>query len=1038
MKKFLLLSLVCITSLFAKAQKSASTNAPSIRYAYDSVLYENLKYRLVGPFRGGRSAAVCGDFKRKNVFYFGATGGGVWKTQDGGSNWKNISDKYFGGSIGSVAIAPSDATILYVGTGENTLRGNVSEGNGMWKTEDGGRTWKNIGLKDSRHITRIVIHPKNPDIVWAACTGHLFGPSQERGVYKTTDGGKTWRRVLFSNENAGAIDLIADPTNPSILYASTWRVRRTPYSLESGGEGSSLWKSIDGGENWKVISRNKGLPKDTIGIIGITVSPSNPDKLYAIIESRTGGVFASADGGETWTKTSESSEVRQRSWYFSKIFCDPKNENTVYICNVGFHRSKDGGKTFTQINTPHGDHHDFWIDPEDSQRMIVADDGGAQISFDGGNYWSTYHNQPTAQFYRVSTDTHFPYRILGAQQDNSTVRIMSRTYAGSITENDWSSTAGFESGFVVANPLNPDIVYGGNYGGYISRLDHKTGENRTVSVWPESPIGSGADVLKYRFQWNFPIFFSPHNPKRIYACGNVLFKSENEGASWEAISPDLTTNDKSKQAASGGIITKDNTSVEYYCTLFAAAESPLEKDLLWVGSDDGLVNVSKDGGQHWENVTPKGIPAWMMWNSIEIDPYKKGAAYLVGTRYKLDDYTPYLFKTEDYGKSWKKITNGIASNHFTRVLIADNVRSGLLYCGTEFGMYISFDDGASWKSFQQNLPLVPITDLTLKENDLVVATQGRSFWVLDDLSALQQMSTTITSKNIFAFTPRSVYRTDGYVNANPGNAGINPPAGLVLDYFLKDFSDTAFLKIALYDKESKLIRSFNTKADKEEKLEAKKGMNRFVWDLYYPPAEKIEDMILWSGSVGGPKAAPGNYTAVIKSRNDSVRINFTVVADPNYKISQSEYEAQFKFLLKTRDKFSETQKGIKQIREFRQQINELSARLAKDSTLKEVKSTGDSIVKKLTRIEETLYQTKVKSGQDVLNYPIRLNDKLSAVYDAANSGYMAPSKQVQEVYEVLASQIDAELAKLKVIKETDVKKLNAFLKEKDVPFIYLK
>ena len=1038
MKKLLTLALVIFTTFAGFTQKPVTLPLTGNKFTYDSVLYENLKYRQIGPFRGGRSAAVAGDLKYKNVFYFGATGGGVWKTQDGGSNWKNISDKFFGGSIGCISIAPSDATLIYVGTGENTMRGNVSEGNGMWKTEDGGRTWKNVGLKDSRHITRIVIHPKNPDIVWVACTGHLFGPSTERGVYKTNDGGKTWRRVLFSNEYAGAIDLIADPSNPAIFYASTWRVRRTPYSLESGGDGSALWKSIDGGENWKNISKNKGLPKDTIGIIGITVSPSNPDKLYAIVESRTGGVFSSTDAGETWTKTTDNSEVRQRSWYFNKIFCDPKNENTLYVCNVGFHRSRDGGKTFTQINTPHGDHHDLWIDPEDGQRMIVADDGGAQISFDGGANWSTYRNQPTAQFYRVSTDTHFPYRILGAQQDNSTVRIMSRTYGGAITENDWSSTAGFESGFVVADPLNPDVVYGGNYGGYLSRMDHKTGENRTISVWPESPIGSGADVLKYRFQWNFPIFFSPHNPKRIYACGNVLFKSDNEGQSWDAISADLTTNDKSKQAASGGIITKDNTSVEYYCTIFAAAESPLEKDLLWVGSDDGLVNVSKDGGQHWENVTPKGILPSMMWNTIEVNPFKKGSIYLVGTRYKLDDDTPYIFITEDYGKTWKKITNGITPNHFTRVVRADKKRSGLLYCGTESGMYLSFDDGQIWKPFQQNLPIVPITDLTIKENDLVVATQGRAFWVLDDVSALQQMNTEITKKNIFAFAPREVYRTEGYVNANAINAGANPPNGLVLDYFLKDYSDTALIQIKLYDKNNKHIRSFNTKADKEEKLDAKKGMNRFVWNLYYPVAEKIEDMILWSGSVGGPKAAPGNYKAVVKSRTDSVSVNFTVVADPNYKIAQSDYDEQFNFLIKTRDKFSETQKGIKQIKELRQQLNALSARLPKDSTVKEIKNAMDSMQKKITHIEETLFQTKAKSGQDVLNYPIRLNDKLSAVFDAANSGYMAPSKQVKEVYEVLAAQIDAELQKLKTMKETDVKNFNALLKQKDVPVIYMK
>ena len=567
------------------------------------------------------------------------------------------------------------------------MRGNVSEGlNGIWRSDDGGRTWKNIGLKEGRHIIRIVIHPRDPNTVWVAATGHLFGPNTERGVFKTTDGGKTWKKVLYVNDLTACSDLVMEPGNASVLYAGMWRVIRTPYSMESGGEGSSIWKSMDGGETWTNISTKKGLPKGIWGIVGIAVAPSNSDKIYAIIENKDGGVFVSNDAGETWTQTSSDNNVRQRAWYYSKIFVDPKNENLVYCPNVNFMRSRDGGRTFQGIRTPHGDHHDLWIDPEDGNRMIVADDGGAQVSFDGGDNWSNYNNQPTAQIYRVTTDNSFPYRILGAQQDNSTIRIKSRTYGSAITEQDWQSTAGAESGFVVADPLNPDVVYGGNYGGYISRLDHRTGENRSVNVWPDNPMGAGADVLKYRFQWNFPIFFSPHNPKRLYTAGNVLFVTENEGASWEAISPDLTTNDKSKQASSGGPITKDNTSVEYYCTIFTATESSVEKDLLWTGSDDGVISVSRDAGKNWENVTPKDAPKWMMWNCVDVDPFKKGAAYFVGTRYKSDDFTPYIYKTEDYGKSWKLITNGIEKMHFARCLRADQKRPGLLYAGTEYGM----------------------------------------------------------------------------------------------------------------------------------------------------------------------------------------------------------------------------------------------------------------------------------------------------------------------------------------------------------------
>lgn len=617
MRKLPLLLFLAAFSLTLSAQNARRRAVPETTNT-DSLLLSKTKYRLIGPFRGGRSAAVAGSYKNKNTFYFGATGGGVWKTTDGGSNWKNISDRYFGSTIGAVAVAPSDEDIIYVGEGENTVRGNVSEGlGGAWRSDDGGRSWKNIGLKDARHIIRLIVHPKDPNTVWAGVLGHAFGPNEMRGVYKTTDGGKTWKRTLFVNNQSGTSDLVMEPGNPQVLYAGTWRMIRTPYSMESGGEGSGLWKSTDGGETWMNVSAKKGLPKGLWGIVGVAVAPSNPDKIYAIIENASGGLFASSDGGETWTLTSSDNNIRQRAWYYTKVFVDPKNENTVYAPNVGFMRSRDGGKTFQSVRTPHSDHHDLWIDPENPGRMIVADDGGAQVSFDGGENWSTYMNQPTAQIYRVSTDNSFPYRLLGAQQDNSTIRIRSRTSGAAITESDWQPTAGSESGYVVADPLNPDIVYGGNYGGYLSRLDHRTGENRAVSPWPDNPMGAGADVLKYRFQWNFPLFFSPHNPKRLYAAGNVLFATEDEGQTWQQLSPDLTTNDKSKQLSSGGPITKDNTSVEYYSTIFTATESPYEKDLLWTGSDDGLVYVSRDGGKKWEAVTPSAAPKWMMWNSID-------------------------------------------------------------------------------------------------------------------------------------------------------------------------------------------------------------------------------------------------------------------------------------------------------------------------------------------------------------------------------------------------------------------------------------
>ena len=840
MRKLFLLQILAGITIVSLGQRTAKQATPApVPSNIEEQLFSKLKYRLIGPFRGGRSAAVAASYKNKNTFYFGATGGGVWKTIDGGSNWKNISDGFFGSSIGAVAVAPSDESIIYVGEGENSMRGNVSEGlNGVWRSDNSGKTWRNLGLKDGRHIIRLIIHPKNPDIVWAAVMGHLFGPNEERGVFKTTDGGKTWKKVLYVNNQTGASDLVMEPGNTDVLYAGTWRVIRTPHSLESGGEGSGLWKSSDGGETWTNISTKKGLPKGTWGIVGVAVAPSNTEKIYTILENANGGLYMSADGGETWSLQSSDNNIRQRAWYYTKVYVDPKNENRVYCPNVNFMRSNDGGKTFQSINTPHGDHHDLWIDPEDGNRMIVADDGGAQVSFDGGSNWSTYLNQPTVQVYRVSTDNAFPYRIMGGQQDNSAFRIKSRTYGAAITAADMENAAGSESGYVVADPLNPEITYGGNYMGSLQRLDHRTGESRAINVWPIDNMGAGAEAAKYRFQWNFPIFFSPNNPKKLYAAGNHLFSTEDEGKTWQMISPDLTTNDKKKQASSGGPITQDNTSVEYYCTIFTATESWVEKDLLWAGSDDGLMHLSKDAGKNWENVTPKDCPQWMMWNCIDVDPFKKGAAYIVGTRYKLDDFKSYIYKTEDYGKTWKLIVNGINPMHFTRAVRADRKRPGLLYAGTEYGMYISYDDGANWKSFQLNLPVVPITDLTIKNNDLVVGTQGRSIYILDDLTVVQQKSADILNKNLHVFDVNPSYRMPGGGRRGGGgggfggaplrNVGMNPSNGVVFNFFMKNANDSTKLSIDVLDRNKKSIKTFST-TSKENKIDITKGMNQFEW-----------------------------------------------------------------------------------------------------------------------------------------------------------------------------------------------------------------
>jgi len=1045
-----LLAYLClVVSLPAQAQKKKASAATQPATAGEIAFFKGLEYRLIGPFRGGRSAAVAGSYKNKNTFYFGATGGGVWKTTDGGSNWTNISDGFFGSSIGSVAVAPSDESVLYVGEGEKTVRGNVSEGlGGIWRSDNGGKTWRNLGLKDGRHIVRIVVHPKNPDVVWAAVLGHLFGPSNERGIYKTTDGGKTWKQTLFVNNQAGAFEIVAEPGNPDVLFASTWRIIRQPHTMESGGEGSGLWKSTDGGETWKNISASKGLPKGVWGINAVAIAPSNTNKIYALIENEKGGLYASEDGGETWELRSSDNNIRQRAWYYTRIFVDPQNENLVYAPNVNFMLSRDGGRTFSSpYQTPHGDHHDLWIDPENGKRMVVADDGGAQVSFDGGLNWSTMMNQPTVQVYRVSTDNAFPYRILGGQQDNSAFRIKSRTYGSAITNNDLEITAGSESGYVVADPLDPEITYGGNYMGMLQRLNHRTNESRMINVWPVDNMGAGAEAARYRFQWNYPIFFSPHNPKRLYAAGNHLFVTENEGRSWEKISPDLTTNDRSKQGPSGGPITKDNTTVEYYCTIFTAAESPLEKDLLWAGSDDGLIHVSRDGGRNWENVTPKGHPAQVMWNCVEVDPFKKGAAYFAGTRYKLDDFTPYLYKTEDYGKTWKRIDAGINRLHFTRAIRADKKRPGLLYAGTEYGLYVSYTDGASWNTLQLNLPVVPITDLTIKHNDLIVGTQGRSIYILDDLTPVQEYRPELATKNLVVFSPAPAFRMmaaggrgrrrSASAGAGEKNVGQNPPPGVNIPFYLKSAPDSLKGTVTVLDKNRQVITTFSTSSP-DNKLELQEGMNKFNWDMNYPEGEKVpESVILWNRVRMVAMAPPGQYYARFTIGRDSTEVPFTIVADPNYKVSQEEYDAQFAFLRKAQAKFDEVIRAQKDMSELRRQMTEFTERLGKECP-KEVKDLTETIGKKLTPIEEAFHQTKAKSVQDVLNYPIQLDDKLSSVYRTAAVGNGAPAKQVLEAYEDVAGQIDAQLAKFRTVISSDVPKLNQLIREKDLPVIAVK
>ena len=1014
-----------------KAQRKNKSISQSINYEIP-----NLNWRSIGPYRGGRASSVTGVSNSDNTYYFGATGGGIWKTTDSGQNWRNISDGFFGGSIGAISASESDPNILYVGTGEKTVRGNVSPGyGGFWKSDDAGETWKKMNLDiDQVQVGRIAIHPKNPDIVYIAIIGDLFKDSNKRGVYKSTDGGKSWRQVLFSNERSGAVDISIDKNNPRIIFASTWNIRRTPYSLESGGEGSGLWKSTDGGETWKNISDNEGLPSGIWGISGVSVSPVNSKKVFALIENKEGGLFRSDDGGSSWKKVNEDRNLRQRAWYYTRVYADTQNENRVYVMNVSFWRSEDGGKSFDRYRTPHGDHHDLWIDPENNKRLIVADDGGAQVSSDDANNWSTYMNQPTAQYYRVATDNSFPYNILVAQQDNSTQRVPHRVNSGGISERDWERSAGGESAHLAAKPDNPDIVYGGSYGGYLTRLDHSTGEVRSVNVWPNNPMGHGAEDMKFRFQWNFPIFFSPHDPNKLYTTSNRFHVTYNEGEKWEVFSPDLTRNEKEKLGPSGGPITKDNTAVEYYATIFAACESPYEKDLLWAASDDGLIHLSRDGGKNWEDVTPVNSPKYLMWNSVEPDPFVKGGLYAAGTLYKTGDFQPYMYKTKDYGKTWEKITNGIPNNHFTRVLRADPNKEKLLYAGTESGMYISFDDGISWNSFQLNLPLVPITDLTIKNNNLIAATQGRSLWLIDDLTPLHQLNKEVNNASMKLFKPIDSYRMGSPGRGTPRNAGKNHHNGVEVFFNIDDkiLDENTSVTLEFLDNEKKLIKKYDNQSD-ENALDINSEKNSFVWNMRYDDAKGFDGLIMWAASLRGPIASPGQYYVKLTVNEKSEEQSFNILKDPRSNSTDEDLKEQFDFLLSVRDKVSDIHQTIIDIRSSRSQLIDLKSKIS--DKYPDMENSIRDVISRITLIEEKLYQTKNRSGQDPLNFPIRLNNKLAHLTSVASVGNFKPTDQMYNVRDELIGLIDKELKMWEDIKENDLVKLNSTILENNIQLI---
>ena len=1003
-----------------------------------SELFGGMEWRQVGPFRGGRAGTCQGVKDSPLLYYMGTAGGGVWKTEDGGNTWGCISDGYFGGSIGAVAVAPSDPNVIYVGEGEQTLRGNVSSGWGLWKSTDAGATWKHIGLDKTEHIGRIIIHPDNPDLLYVAAIGNLWKPNPERGLYRSQDGGTSWELILFESDKAGAVDVAFDPNNPRILYATTWQMKRNGYRMDSGGPGSHLWKSTDGGESWQQLDDSPGLPPKPWGILGVTVSPVNSDRVWIIIEAENGGVFRSDDAGKTYSKVNEDRGLRQRAWYYSRIYADSQDEEIVYVMNVSFWKSKDGGKTFNSIRTPHGDHHDLWIAPGDNQRMVVADDGGAQVTTDGGANWTTYHNQPTAQFYRVTTDNHFPFRIYGAQQDNSTIRILHRSDGSSINESHWESTAGGESAHLAPDPEDPEIVFGGTYKGYMMRKDHRTGQTRSVNVWPFNPAGSGAEVMKYRFNWNFPIYFSPNDPDRLYATSNHVHVTYNEGQTWEEFSPDLTRNDPETIRSSGGPITQDNTGAEFYANIFAITESMHERGVIWTGSDDGLVHVTRDDGKTWQNVTPPNSPRLNMINCIEMHPTKPGGVYIAATHYKFGDYTPYLYKTENYGKTWETITNGIDQNHYTRAIRADKVRPGLLYAGTEWGMYLSFDDGKSWNSFQLNLPITAIRDLHLRDNMLIAATHGRSFWMIDDLSPIQQISPGIADKSHHIYLPKPAYRMAG--GGRGGNqsklTGTNHPNGVLLNYFVQELNHDDEVILEILENDGSLIRKYSNKAkESNEKLEVESGGNRFVWDMRYPGFTEFPGMVLYASPNRGPKAVPGQYQVRLSVNENSVEQTIEILKDPRLETTIEELQQQFDYLIRVRDKVSSAHQAILDIRSLREDLNYIKGKLTDRDEASDIKVAIKELEQKISAIENDIHMTKNKSRQDPLNYGLKVNNRLAFLMADAQRGDYAPTDAAYLVEEQLTEELNEYLQDFQEVKEKDLLKVSQMIDELGISLI---
>ena len=1079
---------------------AAATVSADAALVPDEVL-NSMSFRLVGPHRGGRVTAVTGVPNDPMTYYMGSTGGGVWKTSDAGIKWRNVSDvvrsvdpevkpqimgqvdpalaeagvvrppveglpaqpaterragdPFGSASIGAVAVAPSDPNVVWVGTGSACPRGNVSPGDGIYKSTDAGDSWRHMGLEEAGQIARVIVHPTDEDIVYVAVLGNIFGPNPERGVYRTINGGLSWSKILFISDRAGAVDLAMDATNPRVLYASIWQARRDPWNMVSGGPDSGLYKTVDGGNTWVMLSN--GLPEGTLGKIAVAVSPAFPKRVWALVEHEDeGGLYRSDNGGAKFRRVNSSRELIQRAWYYIHLEADPTDANTVYALNVAMWKSVDGGDSFRPIRTPHGDNHALWINPDDPTNLIEGNDGGANISFDGGRSWSTQTNQPTSELYRLTVDDQHPYWLYSGQQDNSAVAIPSRSPSGSIARQDWYQPAGCETATVAVDPQNPNITYGGCYGGSINRFDRALGYQQQIMAWPQMAVGQQASDLKYRFQWNAPIRISPHDSAVLYHCSNVVHRTTDDGVNWEVISPDLTRDDESKQGYAGEPITRDNTGVEVYGTIFAFEDSPYQAGLLWAGSDDGKVHISEDNGATWKDITPKEMPEWGTVNSIELSAHDPGRAFIAVHRYRMDDSRPYIFRTDDFGASWNRIAdgfNGIPADHFVRVVREDTQRKGLLFAGTEFGLFVSLDDGSTWQAFQLDLPVTPITDMAVKRGDLVLSTQGRSFWILDDLSPLRQMSDEVLDAEYHLFAPRDVVRwadgSGGMRGPRVGAAGQNPPMGAIIHYLVPDTTDAEEadeVVLEILDSEGGILRSMSSTTPEKrapsiwQKLfpeffdpplvDAEPGGNRWVWNLRLPDATIYNKAVLW-GSAAGPRVPPGQYQVRMTVGEWSNTATFDVVADPRQNLDPAALQAQYELAREIWLDLSRSHEMVEMIASVRAQIEGWTSRVEDEETTE----AANTIVASLDAIEGRIRQPVLESSQDMLNFQPMLDNQLVNLRSVVEAAPGYPTAASREVFASLEDELDGIESDLDEVLETEVPKLEAMLDDAGVPRI---